>query len=861
MKVSRNWLQEYLDFELPETTELVERIGAQLGAVEAVTDLAEQYRGIVIVKIISCEKLENSDHLNRCMVDDGGMTPDVERDNAGLVQVITGAPNVRAAMYVAWLPPGSVVPSSYGKEPFVMEARMLRGALSNGMLASAKELAIGDSHEGILELDFDEKSVLKTSDEVTPADALNNSVALPSIKPGDDFAITYGLNDVMIDLENKMFTHRPDCFGILGVAREVAGILGQPFSSPLVYRIPKTRSEIAVSGRLTVRNELPNLVPRYMVQIFDDIVVRPSPLALQVYLSRVGIRPINNIVDITNYFMVLTGQPMHAYDYDKVKAQDPESDSATLVIRNPFPQEKLLLLNGKEIEPRSEAILISTETSAIGLAGVMGGQTTEVDDQTTTIILECATFDMYSIRRSSMAHGVFSDAVTRFNKGQSPLQNDRIMAWATDMVSAVTGATAAGTIDDTQLDEAVIARDSLYLPVQVSTTFINDRLGLSLEAEAMATLLRNVEFAVGVEADELTVTLPFWRTDIELREDIVEEVGRLYGFDKLPLVLPTRSLEPAQKDSLLELKQRIRSSLARLGANEVLSYSFVNGSLLDSVTQSRDQAFKLSNALSPELQYYRLHALPSLLDKIHMNSKAGYDEFALFELNKGHNLIHSHDEDDGVPPEFEFLDFVYTSSKKLPGAAFYRARRYLDALAKDFGLTLSYAPVNEDPHVPVADPYDLQRSAYVSIAGGEFLGMVGELKSSILKKLKLPAQTAAFTIGPTILGDALITNHYQQLPKFPRVEQDICLRVAADLGYQELLDFVISEVTNHKPEQSVLSVSPLDIYQREDDTEYKQVTFRISIASYLKTLTDQEMSSILTTLDIATQQKFAASRV
>jgi phenylalanyl-tRNA synthetase beta chain len=840
MKVSLNWVKEYLDFELPEIDEVVARIGSQLGAVEGVINLNEQYMGIRIVKIVSCEKLEGSDHLNVCMVDDGGVTQNVDRDEQGLVQVVTGAPNVRADLFVPWLPPGSVVPSSYGKDPFVLEARKLRGAQSNGMLASAKELAIGDSHEGILEL-VNEASI--------------------DLKPGADFAQTYGLNDYIIEIENKMFTHRPDCFGILGVARELAGIFGHAFSSPVIYKTLPSLSS-GDSALLTVQNEIPGLVPRFIAQVYTDISVTPSSLQVQSYLSRVGIRPINAIVDITNYFMVLTGQPMHAYDYDKVVAQDPGADHATLIARLPHEHEKLTLLNGREIEPRPEAILIATATKAIGLGGVMGGLDTEVDNNTSSIILECATFDMYSIRRTAMAHGIFTDAVTRFNKGQSPLQNDHIIAWVDTQLRAQTGLKLAATVDQSHLTEGAQERGSLYPTITIAVSFINDRLGLALDAEAMAMLLRNVECAVTITNDELQVTAPFWRTDIELREDVVEEVARLYGFDHLPLELPRRTITPAQIDVSLSLKQAIRTSLARAGANEVLTYSFVHGKLLDTVTQNREQAFKLTNAISPELQYYRLHALPSLLDKIHQNIKAGYDEFALFELNKGHNLLHADDSEDGMPSELEFLDFVYTSDKKRSGAAYFMARHYLDRLAADFGLTLSYSAISEDPHVPVADPYDYTRSAYVKIVDGEFLGMVGELKSSITKALKLPVQTAAFTIGPALLDNRLaMPTSYRQLPKFPKVEQDICFKVADACVYQQLYDFIQAELAKAKPEHTTYILSPVDIYKRDDDQDHKQITFRLNIASYEQTLTDQVVHGLLETVAAAAAKAFDAVRV
>jgi phenylalanyl-tRNA synthetase beta chain len=651
MKVSVNWIREYLDFELPATDELVAKIGAQIGGVDEVIDVGAKYRGVVIARVATASKMEGSDHLNVCMIDDGRVTQNVNREYSGLVQVVCGAPNVREGMLVAWLPPGSVVPSSVDDaEPFILSARPLRGVVSNGMLASAKELGIGDSHDGILELN--------------PDDAM----------PGDDFAETYKLNDIIIDIENKMFTHRPDCFGQLGVAREVAGIFGQQFTSPRWYT--QTNSLVTKSGdvsmQISLTNEIPELVPRYMLVALDDITVTDSPVWLQTYLTRVGIRPINNIVDVTNYIMMLTGQPLHAFDYDKVAVDG----RATIVVRNPHVEEPLTLLDGKTIKPRAEAILICDQEKAIGLGGMMGGQNSEIDSNTKRILIECASFDMYNIRRTSMEHGIFSDAVTRFTKGQSEWQNPAVLFQAVQLIQSLCpDAKPVGRV----VDQHQPNRETQAVPV--TTDFINQRLGLSLSAQDMQVLLQNVEFQVTVGDDGLLVDAPFWRTDIELREDVVEEVGRLHGFDNLPVDLPRREITPTPRDAMLELKASVRAYLAKAGANELLTYSFVHGNLLKTVGQDTQAAFKLSNALSPDLQYYRLSITPSLLEKVHPNIKAGYDSFALFELGKAH--AHEH-QTDGLPMEFERLALVFAADTKaaklLAGAPYYQAKYYLLAL-------------------------------------------------------------------------------------------------------------------------------------------------------------------------------------
>ncbi len=846
MKVSVNWIKQYLDFELPPLDELVEAIGAQLGAVEEVIDLGARYQGIVIVKVAECRKLEDSDHLNVCLVDDGGKTVGVNREQSGLIQVVCGAPNVRVGMFVAWLPPGTTVPSTHAKEPLVLEARTLRGVVSNGMLASARELALGDSHDGLLELDGDHQ-------------------------PGDDFAKVFGLDDHIIDIENKMFTHRPDCFGQLGVAREIAGIFGHQFNSPAWYTPQAT---IALAGAATlpleVQNEIPGLVPRFTAVVLDNIQITASPVWLQVALARIGLRPINNIVDLTNYHMFLTGQPLHAYDYHKVKALS-NGETAVLVARNPRASERLTLLNGKTIDPRQEAIVIATDQTIIGLGGVMGGATTEVDSDTTAIILECASFDMYSIRRSSMAHGIFSDAVTRFNKGQSPLQNLAVLA---DIVRAIQELTAArlasALIDDNNVAAETQARNALYPPIRLTSSYINDRLGLALAAETMATLLKNVEFSVDYDETSLTVKAPFWRTDIELREDIVEEVGRLYGFDKLPLALPLRPLTPASQDDLLELKQTVRTVLSQAGANEILTYSFVHGKLFDNVGQDKALAFKLGNALSPDLQYYRLSLTPSLLDKIHLNVKAGYDQFGVFEIGKAHTQRHT-DTESGLPLELDRLAFVFAADKKAQrkhsGAAYYQAQTYLMNLLVEFGLAakVKIVPLQPGNYDEVATAniayYEPARSATIMI-GDSVLGEIGEYRSGVRKALKLPDFCAGFELDlAALLAHGLKSKQYVPLSRFPDVSQDICFKVASELTYEELRDFVASELESKKPDNGLLDLGALDIYQRDDDLDHKQITFRVSLTSYERTLTDKEVSGLLNDLAASVQQKFSAERI
>lgn len=840
MKISLQWAQYFSNVDLRTISDelLVSKIGSQIGEVEGVEDWGKKYKGVVVAKVVSCEPHPNADKLHVCRIDDGGVVEGVERDTEGLVQVVCGAPNVTKDVLVAWLPPGATVPSTLEKDPFVLEARELRGVVSNGMLASLKELGIADDHSGILLIDSEE-------------------VGTELAKPGTPFEKLYGLDDLVIDIENKMFTHRPDCFGVLGVAREIAGIQSLSFESPKWYT---TSPQFSTPDLLPLRvmNEAPDSVYRFMAVAMKNVRMIPSPIWLQAGLTRVGIRPINYLVDLTNFYMHLTGQPMHAYDYDKVKALSGEN--ATLVAREATKSEKLTLLSGKEVLIDAPSLVIATDKEVIGLAGVMGGANTEVDETTTNIILECASFDMYSIRRTAMKYGLFTDAVTRFTKGQSPLQNDYILAKIMDDIIQNTGAEQASVVYD--LHNELPSSPA----VTVSTEFINDRLGSELSSEQIAKLLQNVEFSVATnDAIGLSVTAPFWRTDIEQPEDIVEEVGRLYGYDNLPIQLPTRSSSPSRQSTILALKSRIRSALTSAGANEVLTYSFVHGDLLEKVSQPVDQAYKLTNAISPDLQYFRLSIIPSLLDKVYMNVRAGFDEFGIFELNKSHVKQHGLDELQ-VPKEIEATAFVFAASdkhaKQLSGSAFYYARAYLDEMARQLGLKLVYDAIDEESAYPVAQPFDQTRSAMVRDSRtGTVLGMIGEFKQSTLRSLKLPKFTAGFELGTDLLLGC-VEDHVEYMPlsKFPSTEQDICLQVDSSTTYAALQGCILDALAFiAKEKQYRFVLTPVDVYRTEASSQ-KNITFRITLSHPERTLVTQEINELLEHISTEAHDRLAATR-
>jgi len=811
MIISVNWLKKFTDIDV-SIDELTELIGARLVEIESVKDLSEKYKDVIVVKVVECAPVPDSDHLNLTKIDDGGRAQNVERDENGLVQVVCGAPNVHAGMLAAWLPPASTVPETFDDaEPFVLGARKLRGFMSNGMLASAKELDLYEDHSGIIEIDKDAAA-------------------------GTSFAELYELNDYLLDIENKSLTHRPDTFGVIGFAREIAGIQGKEFRTPewLQDLNPVLDSEESVETP-TVTIDDPELSDRFQVVVLAGVnELAVSPLQVQTYLARSGVRPISAIVDVTNYMMLLVGRPLHAYDYDKVLAIG--GGAADIHVRAGRVGETLALLDGRTIETSADDIIIAVGETAVGLAGAMGGASTEVDTTTTRIMLEAATFNLYKLRAVQMRHGVFSEAITRFTKGVPAPLGTPVLVEAAKMMGQLAGARVVSAIADTYPGEheAIV--------VMLRETIVNETLGTQFSAADIKEILENVECTVIVADGDISVTAPYWRHDIRIVEDVIEEIGRLTGFDSINPVLPMRDFSAVRPTAFDLLRTQLRSILVRAGANEVLTYNFIHGDVMRRAGQDPATAYRLTNSISPDLQYYRQSLTPSLLANIHQNSKAGYDHFALFELNKFHTKVHDLTEE-GVPKELDSLAFVVSTTKKTNSAAYYEAKQYLEYIASELGLEFVYEPL-EEANYPVTQPYEPLRSARVWDAKThERIGVIGEFKRSVQKSFKLSGAVAGFEIAPQALLKLTINQEssYRPLSKYPSTERDICFQVAGEMTYAEV-SAAAKQALSHS--QLLSTVSPLDIYQPKS-ADTKNITLRITLGSYDKTLTGEEVHQLM----------------
>jgi len=829
MIISVNWLKKYTDISLP-IDELATLIGARLVEIEEVIDLGAKYKDVVIAKVVSCEKMKDSDHLNVAKLDDGGKTPDVERDEDGFVQVVCGASNVREGLFVAWLPPKSTVPQTFGSdEPFVLDARKLRGVQSNGMIASARELDLFDEHDGILELD-------------------------DNLTPGSSFAAVYELNDYLLDIENKSLTHRPDTFGILGFAREVAAIQGNAFTTPQwlnneTITLPEKDGDIEMP---TISIDNPELSARYQAVVLSGADgSKKSPLLVQTYLARVGVRPISAVVDVTNYLMMLTGQPLHAFDYDKVV--NAAGGNAAIHVRAGRENEPLELLDGRTIKLSTSDIVIAAGETAIGLAGAMGGASTEIDVNTKNIIVESATFNLYNLRATQMRHGIFSEAITRFTKGQPAELVAPVLANAVALFADYTGSKRASDVAEQY--------PGLHEPETITITAheINAILGTTHSIEAIEEILRRVEFGVTRTNDSLQVAAPYWRSDIHILEDIAEEVGRLEGFDTIEPTLPLRSFVALAPSPFDKTRAHIRTIMTRAGANEVLTYSFVHGNLLEKAQQSPDNSYRIINSISPDLQYYRQTLTPSLLSTVHANSKKRYDSFTLYELNKTHSKS-SGMTDENVPVEVDMFAAVCATSTKSDETPYYTAKRLLDFVAEKLGLTLVYEPLETESEDAIAAPFELKRTAAVSDAATDtFFGYIGEYKKSVAKRFKLPAATAGFELHTAALHEAVMAlePNYKPLSKYPSVERDVCYKVNADITYAQVL-FALQVALRGSSVET--TIAPLDIY-KADDANTRNITFRLTFTPHEKTLSGDEVARAMDKINEFVIQDVGASVV
>lgn len=782
MKISLNWLKKYVKVTVPDD-ELVRLIGARLVEVEGVIDEMHKYDNIYIVRVVSAEKIPDT-HLTLCKIDVGERRDlaKVLYDEDGSVQVMCGAPNVREGMLAVWIAPGAIVPASVREDaPFVIGKRKMLGKYdSYGMLAGADELDFDDKHEKIAEID-------------------------PEVaKPGDLLADVFELNDLILEIENKSLTHRPDTFGLIGFAREVAGILGEAFETPYLGHTQDRSVESmvfnnALSNAIKIND--PGICQRYTAMVLEKHgELKKKYLTWQdTILCKSGMRPVDSIVDATNYLMLLTGQPLHAFDYDKFVAVGGKGD-AEIVVRLARSGEKLVLLDGKEIELNENDIVICSGDVPVALAGAMGGASTEISEETRNIILESATFSLYNLRKTQMAHGIFSEAITRFTKGQPPYQTLEVAEECARMLTdGFRVVDMADKYDAPQADAVV----------KVGVDEINALLGTDYDEKLIVKTLENVGFVVKAKHGMFDIVAPVWRTDIHIKEDIIEEVGRLLGYDNITPTLPKHAT--ADNNKMLTLKSDIRELMRSFGANEVLTYSFISERILRRAGLSADNSYKIVNSISPDLQYVRQSIVPSLLEKAQMNQKLPVDQFAIYEMNKVYRKEWGMDEEN-VPQEQMRMGLVLAERKTL-GTPYYKAKKYVEELLKELGISASFLPVKGDDAEKL--PFEPKRAAEIW-ASETYLGVVGEFKASVRRNFKLAEFLAGFELN---LDTTLALRKKKTASENFEIKDKQDLTITTTKTYAE----VFKDACAKYPDAII---TPVSIYQ-PDNSDEKNITLHL----------------------------------
>lgn len=796
--------------------DIVNIVSTKIGAIEEVIELSVMYEGVYVTQIISKKEHPNADKLGIYQI---------ALDKEENIQVVAGDKKLNVGDKVAYIKPGYTVPSTFNTlEPLKIKTLKVRGVLSNGMLCSERELNIGPDGDRVLVLDSE-----------APV--------------GVSFADYYELNDIVIDIENKALTNRGDLFGIIGLAREISAAQGLPFSSPQWYTedtlLYKTEKELLP---LEVKNQSANLCPRYVCVSMRNVHVSNSPVWLKSLLIRAGIKPVNNIVDITNYLALLTGQPLHAFDYDKVVKRDPGSNGeANIVVRLAKDGEKIHTLDGDIIQLSSSNLVIADSTNPIALGGVIGGMDTQIDMNTKNIIIESACFDRYIIRKTSMEHGLFTEAVTRYTKGQSPELSLSIIQRAIKLVDELAKGEVASNIID------IYPEPLKSKSISFSTKTLNTVLGTDLNRKEIEDILSHIEYQIVSSQDEdeyITVIPPRFRTDIYIPEDIYEDIARIYGYENIELVLPKRDIKSPKVNSNIQIKETIRNILSNSGCVEIDTYSFTSIETIEKSKQDPNLAFHIKNALSPELSLMRTSLLSSMLEKAQYNIQKNISSLCMYEFNIPHQKKYLNNF--LLPKEDWHLCLMFSTKEDIiEGNPYYQVKRYFEKITTKLNTdTLQYKLIADSSQLdlpvwvknilPSFNHHSAVLIEYTREKKNTVLGVMGEIDSSVKDNFKLPSFTAAFEINLEELKKITKFNKRETRgSKYPAIYQDICFTLPKETKYEDLKNTVL-DIVNSK--RRVGHIECLDIYSK--DKLSKNITLRVTIEHSEKTLTTKEYLKI-----------------
>ncbi|WP_350299660.1 phenylalanine--tRNA ligase subunit beta [Peribacillus frigoritolerans] len=784
MFVSYKWLQDYVDLSGINATELADKITKSGIEVEGVEKKSEGLKGVVIGHVIEREQHPNADKLNKCQVDIGAENP---------VQIICGAPNVDKGQKVAVATVGAVLPGN-----FKIKKAKLRGEESHGMICSLQELG------------FESKLVSK--DYATGIFVFPNDVEV-----GKDALEELGLSDEVLEL--GLTPNRSDALSMLGVAYEVGAILGREVKWPVVE---KEEAAEKATDYISVKVEAKEDNPIYIAKIIKDVKIGPSPLWMQTRLMSAGIRPHNNVVDITNYILLEYGQPLHAFDYDRFGSKE-------IVIRRAKDAEKIVTLDEAERTLTPDHLVITNGSEPVAIAGVMGGADSEVKNDTTNIIIESAYFAGTVVRKASKDHGLRSEASARFEKGVDPARVREAGERAAQLIAQYAGGTVlqgAAEVDELTMEPAVI---------NITLEKINTLLGTSMTVSVVESIFKRLQFGVELDNETFTITVPTRRGDITIEADLVEEAARLYGYDNIPATLPIGSATPGQLTDYQIKRRKARRTLEGAGLYQAVTYSLTSQEKASQFALEARESIRLAMPMSEERSQLRLSIVPQLLEVVKYNNARQIDSLALYEIG---SVFFKRDEQE-LPEEKEHIAGAITGlweshlwqGEKKP-VDFFVAKGVIEALFDTLGLAdqISYRQAEINDMHP-------GRTAEI-LLNGEVIGFIGQVHPTVQKDLDIK-ETYIFELSLKALAEAEVAPiSYQTIPRYPSTTRDIALVVDQATKAGDIQD-IIEEAGG----KLLKEVSIFDLYEGERMEEGKKsIAYSLKYFDPERTLTDEDIT-------------------
>ena len=779
MKVSLNWLRDYVNITL-SLKEVAERLTMAGMEVKGREIIGRGWDNIVIGQIIAIDPHPNADRLKLATIDLGR-----ER-----FTIVCGAPNINVGDKVPFAKVGAQLIDAHTNELVQLKPAKIRGVVSEGMACSEKELGISDKHEGVMIL----------------------SPKAPLGIPLADY-----LGDAILDID--VTPNRPDCLSVIGIAREVAALTRQEVHIPSPYY---EEQEARIGQFVSVEIADADLCCRYCASLIDGVKVAPSPPWMQQRLTACGMRPINNIVDITNYVMLEYGQPLHAFDFRQI-------GGGKIIVRRARDEEGITTLDGVSRNLSSDILVIADSKVPVAIAGVMGGADSEVIDITTSVLLESANFNPISIRRTSTNLKLRSEASLRFERGISPDLALPALKRATQLMLELAGGKAAkGVID-------VYPGKGESKPILLSTSQIKRLLGVEVSLEQVSEILSLLGFGCQpIGSSELQVIVPYWRMDVSGVADLVEEVARIIGYDNLPTTMLSTQLPRQQVDPILSLREKLRDLLAGCGFQEVISYSLTSKERLAKIPSVEHLTpLRVANPMSPEQEYLCTSLWSNLLAILSSNQKYEESGIRLFEIGK----VYLPREKD-LPEERQVLVGVLSGSRTKSSwlgekgwLDFFDAKGVVETLVERIGIEANFEVGEEKGLHP-------GRAAKI-VVKGNVVGLLGELHPRVAEGFDLlPQPVALFELEIEKLLPYMSQGKYRPLSRFPELVRDLAIVVEAGIPARKIQDIIQSFPL-------VSRVNLFDLYTGEQILPGKKsLAFRVVYQSPTHTLTDEEVDKV-----------------